>query len=67
MTAPPRFDAPLTIGAQFDARAAHRDLARRIALVQGDRTWTYGRLRDEAVRTAFPAGTPASPVSDYLA
>ncbi len=52
MTAPPRFDAALTIGAQLDARAAHPDVARRIALVQRDRTWTYGRLRDEAVRTA---------------
>ena len=52
MTAPPRFDASLTIGAQLDARAAHPDVARRIALVQGDRTWTYGRLRDGAVRTA---------------
>ena len=52
MIASPRFDAPLTLGAQLDARASHPDVADRIALRQGDRSWTYARFRDEAVRYA---------------
>jgi fatty-acyl-CoA synthase len=46
------FTAPLTLGAQIDARAAHPEVAERTLLLQGDRTWTYKRYRDECVRMA---------------
>jgi fatty-acyl-CoA synthase len=49
---PPSFDAPLTLGAQIEARAAHPDVGGRIFLRQHDRTWTYRRYRDECVRLA---------------
>ena len=48
----PTFDAPLTLGAQIEARAAHPDVAGRVFLRQHDRTWTYRRYRDESVRLA---------------
>jgi fatty-acyl-CoA synthase len=48
----PTFDAPLTLGAQIEARAAHPDVAGRVFLRQHDRTWTYHRYRDESVRLA---------------
>jgi fatty-acyl-CoA synthase len=46
------FDAPFTLGAQIDARAAHPEVAQRTLLLQGDRSWTYARYRDESVRMA---------------
>jgi fatty-acyl-CoA synthase len=46
----PQIDAPFTLGAQLDARAAHRELAERTVLRCGDVSWTYRQLRDEAVR-----------------
>jgi hypothetical protein len=46
------FTAPLTLGAQIDARASHPEVADRPLLHQGDRTWTYRRYRDESVRMA---------------
>ncbi|MEE8509399.1 MAG: AMP-binding protein, partial [Myxococcota bacterium] len=52
MTPPPQIDASFTIGAQLEARAAHSDIADRVALRLGDRAWTYLQLRDEAVRYA---------------
>jgi fatty-acyl-CoA synthase len=52
VTAPPRIDAPLVLGAQLDARAAHPEVAERVALRAGDRAITYRALRDEAVRIA---------------
>lgn len=52
MAAPPEFDAPLTIGAQLDVRAAHPDIGPRAALRHGDRVWSWARLRDEGVRHA---------------
>jgi fatty-acyl-CoA synthase len=50
-SAPPTFDAPFTFGAQLEARAAHPEVGDRVALLQGDRSWTYRRFRDESVRT----------------
>ena len=44
----PSFDAPLLIGAQIEARAAHPEVAARVFLRQHDRTWTYRRYRDES-------------------
>jgi fatty-acyl-CoA synthase len=49
---PLSFDAPFTIGAQIEARANHPIAANKVALMQGDRTWTYRQLRDESVRMA---------------
>jgi fatty-acyl-CoA synthase len=46
------FDAPFTLGAQIDARAAHPEVAGRDLLLQGDRIWSYARYRDESVRLA---------------
>jgi fatty-acyl-CoA synthase len=48
----PSFDAPLTLGAQIEARADHPDVAGRIFLRQHDRSWTFRRYRDECVRLA---------------
>jgi len=50
--APPRIDAPPTVGAQIEARAAHPEVAEREFLRQHDRSWSYRRYRDEAVRIA---------------
>jgi fatty-acyl-CoA synthase len=52
VSAPPQFDAPFTLGAQLDARANHPEIASRTAVRHGDRRWTYGEFRDEAVRFA---------------
>lgn len=52
MSPMPPIDAPLTLGAQLDARAAHPEIGQRLALRYGDRSVTYLALRDEAVRTA---------------
>ena len=48
----PSIDAPLVLGAQLDARAAHPEVADRIAVRHGDRVWSYRQFRDESVRTA---------------
>jgi fatty-acyl-CoA synthase len=48
----PQFDAPLTLGAQLDARAGHASVANRVALRHGNRAWSYAKFRDEAVRYA---------------
>ena len=45
-------DAPLTVNAQIEARAAHPDTQDKVLLMHGDRSWTYRRYRDECVRTA---------------
>ncbi len=37
----PSLDAPLLLGAQIEARAAHPDVAGRVFLRQHDRTWTF--------------------------
>jgi fatty-acyl-CoA synthase len=50
--APPLIDAPFTVGAQLDARANEPSIATRTAVRHGDRSWTYGELRDESVRFA---------------
>jgi fatty-acyl-CoA synthase len=52
LTEAPQIDAPLTIGAQIEARAEHAGLADRPFLHQHGRTWTYRRFRDESVRMA---------------
>lgn len=49
---PLQIDAPLTIGAQVDARAQHPDLADQVFLMHDDRSWTYRQYRDESVRMA---------------
>jgi fatty-acyl-CoA synthase len=51
-TAPPRIEAPFTLGAQIEARARHPEFADRVLLRQGDRSWTYRQYRDECVRVA---------------
>jgi len=48
----PKFDAPLVLGAQIDARAADPDIGPRPYLKHDDRVWTYRRYRDECVRLA---------------
>jgi len=48
----PTVDAPLTLGAQIEARAAHPEFRDRPLLVQDERVWTYARYRDECVRLA---------------
>jgi fatty-acyl-CoA synthase len=50
--AAPRIDAPPTVGAQIEARAAHPDVAERTFLIQHERRWSYRRYRDESVRIA---------------
>jgi fatty-acyl-CoA synthase len=53
VSSPPlSFDAPLTLGAQVEARAEHPTAASKVFLCHGDRTWTYREYRDEAVRMA---------------
>lgn len=54
MTAEPLtfMDVPLTLRAQIEVRAQHPTLAGKVLLMQGERTWTYRRYRDESVRTA---------------
>ena len=49
---PLTFDAPFTVGAQIEARSQHPVAADRVALMQGDRTWTYRQYRNESVRMA---------------
>jgi len=51
-SAPLTFQAPLTLGAQIEARAQHPVAAELPFLVEGTRVWTYRRYRDECVRTA---------------
>ncbi len=52
MTARPQIEAPMSLGAQLEARADRPELADRIALRAGERAWSYARLRDESVRMA---------------
>ncbi len=52
MAVVPQIDAPLTLGAQIDARASHAATENRIFLRQGERSWTYRQYRDECVRFA---------------
>jgi len=47
-----RFDAPLTVGAQIEARAHHPETADKPFLIQHERVWTYRRYRDECLRAA---------------
>lgn len=51
-SAPLTFQAPLTVGAQIEARAAHPVAADSPFLFEGERVWTYRRYRDECVRIA---------------
>jgi fatty-acyl-CoA synthase len=48
----PSFDAPFTLSAQIEARAKHPFTENRVFLRHGEREWTYGRFRNESVRTA---------------
>lgn len=57
MEAPLQFEAPLTVRDQIEARAAHPVTENKPYLLDGDRSWTYRRYRDESVRHArFLAG-----------
>jgi fatty-acyl-CoA synthase len=49
---PLSFTAPFLLGAQIDARAEHPVAGGKTMLVQGDRSWTYRKYRDESVRMA---------------
>ncbi|HKE10915.1 MAG TPA: AMP-binding protein [Myxococcota bacterium] len=49
---PLAFQAPLTLGAQIEARATHAVAAESPFLLEASRVWTYRRFRDESVRTA---------------
>ncbi len=60
--APPTFDAPFTVGAQIEARARHPETAQRVLALQGDRSWTYARFRDESVRCAHLLRRRLAPV-----
>lgn len=52
-----QIDAPLTLRDQLEARAQHPLTADKTLLMQGDRTWSYRRFRDECARMAhFLAG-----------
>jgi fatty-acyl-CoA synthase len=51
-SAPLTFQAPLTVGAQIEARAAHAVAADSAFLLEGERVWTYRWYRDECVRVA---------------
>ena len=46
----PRFEAPLTLGAQIEARARHPEVGDRPYLRHDARVWTYRQYRDESVR-----------------
>jgi fatty-acyl-CoA synthase len=59
-----RFDAPLAVGAQIEARASHSEAGDRTFLRQGERTWTYRRFRDESVRLAHLLGRRLGPLDD---
>lgn len=48
----PTFEAPWTLGAQIEARAAHAEVGERRFLLERGRSWTYREYRDECVRTA---------------
>ncbi|MDG2306295.1 MAG: AMP-binding protein [Candidatus Binatia bacterium] len=50
MPGPYSFDAPFTLGGQLDARASHQEVGPRVALVEGEREWTYRDFRAESVR-----------------
>ena len=46
------YDAPMTLGAQIEARANDPAVASRVLLRHGERIWTYQRYRNESVRLA---------------
>ncbi len=46
------FNADLTFRAQIEARAEHPVASDKVFLRQHDRSWTYGRFRNESVRMA---------------
>ncbi len=48
----PPIDAPLTIGAQIEARATHSFFAERTLLEHGERSWSYREYREQCVRFA---------------
>jgi fatty-acyl-CoA synthase len=60
----PEFDAPLTLGAQIEARARHPEVGARPYLRHDERVWTYRRYRDECVRLAHFLGERLGPTSD---
>ena len=63
-TPAPSIDAPLLLGAQIDARAAHPEVGDRVFLMQHDRSWTFRRYRDECVRMAHLLRRRLGPIDD---
>jgi len=51
-TEPLQFEADFTLRDQIRARAEHPVARERVFLMQHERSWTYGRFRDEATRVA---------------
>jgi fatty-acyl-CoA synthase len=64
VSAAPLIEAPLVIGAQLDARAAHPELADRVAIRSADRVLSYRAFRDEAVRVAHLLRQRLGPIDD---
>lgn len=64
MSTAPLIEAPLLIGAQLDARAAHPELADRVAIRSADRVLSYRAFRDEAVRVAHLLRQRLGPIDD---
>lgn len=60
----PKFDAPFTLGAQIEARAAHPDVAGRTFLKHDERVWTYRQYRDESVRLSHFLLSRLLPIDD---
>ncbi len=64
MSTPYTFEAPFILGAQIEARANHPEVAERVFLRHGDRSWTYRRYRDASVRMAYFLRRRLGPVDD---
>lgn len=64
MPEPLRFDAPLVLGAQIEARASHPALAEKPLLLEDGRRWTYREYRDDSVRAAHLLLRRLGPESD---
>ena len=62
--AAPSITAAFNLGAQIEARGEHPEVASRIVLRKGDRTWTYRDYRNESVRLAHFLRRRLGPVDD---
>ncbi len=64
MSEVPAIEAPFTLGAQLEARAAHPAVGERPCLRKDGEVWSYRRFRDEAVRYAHFLRQRLGPVDD---